>query len=247
MPTEDFEPGELLHDAFFLLMADRAPPFPHQGMGGLNTTDHTPHSAGELRDFATAVRDAFHLFDDRRKENFSEPSSFSRGEFPVRPKKLDSRGAMARGRGRSVTIMWCCSMRSPAWLLLSAHTVAVPSRRLTYPVAGTACMPTATRPCGLRHRPLPTAGHPLPPAAPPHETPSARREFRARAACWGTTLFPRRWSCAARERPSVSVTHPAGRPIIHSTKWAESRRVPGWVGGGEAWPVRCSQRWMARW
>jgi hypothetical protein len=65
-------------------------------------------------------------------------------------------------------------------------------------------------------------------------------------AAWrGTTLFPRRWSWAARESVSVVVTQPAGRPIIHSTNAAESLRVPGWVGLGAARSLRCSHRRMA--
>lgn len=68
------------------------------------------------------------------------------------------------------------------------------------------------------------------------------------AACWGTTPFPRALSACDRESPGVSVTCPAGRPIIHSTNRGERTSPPRWpvsVGGGASRPVTSSHRWIA--
>lgn len=64
-------------------------------------------------------------------------------------------------------------------------------------------------------------------------------------ACCGHTPFPIALSCCDLVRPIAgSVTHPGGRPIIHSANAALRRGLPlllGSVGAG-AGPMSCSQR-----
>ena len=71
----------------------------------------------------------------------------------------------------------------------------------------------------------------------------------ATAACCGTTPLPIARNCWVRVKPSSgSVTHPAGKPIIHSLNAGFSCGLPvleGCVGEGASRPSMVSQRRMA--
>ena len=64
----------------------------------------------------------------------------------------------------------------------------------------------------------------------------------AAAACCGTTPLPSIFSSCVRDRPTP-VTHPSGRPIIHSTNRDES--LSSVTGAGAGRPLDCSHRAMA--